>query len=70
MPATATTMEATVVRDAPVVKDMRLELQMPGLGTSQAVSKDGSVRLTADTAMIPVMLLNVLRVKSAWSKGK
>ena len=70
MQATATAMEANVVRDAPVVKDMRLELQMPGLSTSQAVSKDGSVRLTADTAMVPVMLLNVLREKSAWPKGK
>ena len=63
MPAAPTAMEATVVRDAPVVggvMSMSLELQMPGLGTLHADSKAGSVRLTAITS-VPVMSLNILQ---------
>ena len=66
MQAMATAMEATVPRAAPFNSDW----QIPGLGTLQAESKAGSVRLTADTGVTFVMFLNTLMVKSTEQRGK
>ena len=68
MQAMATAMEATVPRAAPL-NSLNSGWQIPGLGTLQAESKAGSVRLTADTRVTFVMLLNALMVKSTEQRG-